>query len=42
MPALKRYFAKQKEKHRKQTYQEELLLFLHKYEMPYDPQFIWT
>jgi putative transposase len=39
--ALKRYIAKQKEHHKKRTFQEELLELLKKYEMEYDERYLW-
>jgi len=40
--ALEKYFARQKEHHRRQTFQEEFLALLAKYRVPYDPRYIWT
>ena len=41
VPTLRAYFAKQKSKHKKMTYQEELLALLKKYEVEYDERFLW-
>jgi putative transposase len=35
------YIARQKIHHRKQTYQDELLAFLKKYQMEYDVRYLW-
>jgi putative transposase len=42
VPALKRYIDGQKEHHRKETFQSELLGLLKKYEVEYDDRYIWT
>ena len=42
MPEMKRYLANQKEHHRKQTFQEELIQFLEEYEIEYDEQYLWN
>jgi putative transposase len=39
--ALRRYFARQKEHHRKQSFKEEYLALLAKYKVKYDPRYIW-
>ena len=39
--ALKTYIAKQKEHHRKKTFQEEYLAFLKKYDVAYDERYVW-
>ena len=41
MPELKRYLANQKEHHRKQTFQEELIQFLEEYGIEYDERYLW-
>ncbi len=38
---LKKYIATQKEHHRKVTFQEELRLFLKKYEIACDERYVW-
>ena len=38
---LKKYIATQKEHHRKVTFQEELRVFLKKYEIAYDERYVW-
>jgi putative transposase len=38
---LIRYINNQKEHHRKRTYREEVLEFLHKYEVTYDERYLW-
>ena len=38
---VKSYLAKQKIHHRKVTFQEELVEFLKKYEIPYDEKYLW-
>ena len=40
--ALKRYIAAQKERHRKQTFEEELVTLLNKYQVEYDERYIWS
>ena len=40
--ALRRYIAAQKERHKKQTFQEELLALLNKYGVEYDERYIWS
>lgn len=39
--ATKHYIAKQKEHHRKKTFQEEFRAFLAKYEIEYDERYVW-
>jgi len=41
VPALKTYLAKQKEHHRKITFQEEFIDFLNRYEIEYKEQYLW-
>jgi len=41
LPALKGYVAKQKEHHRRQTYQEEFREFLKRYQVAYDERYVW-
>jgi len=41
IPQVKSYLAKQKRHHRKVTFQEELVEFLNKYEIPYDEKYLW-
>ena len=36
-----KYIASQKEHHKKQTYNEELLTFLDKYKIDYDEKYLW-
>jgi len=40
--ALKRYIAGQKERHKKQTFEEELVTLLKKYGVQYDERYIWS
>jgi REP element-mobilizing transposase RayT len=40
--ALKRYIAGQKERHKKQTFEEELVTLLNKYGVQYDERYIWS
>ncbi|MFA7056311.1 MAG: IS200/IS605 family transposase [Candidatus Cloacimonadales bacterium] len=35
------YISKQKEHHHQRSFQEELLYFLHKYDIEYDKRYIW-
>ncbi|MDZ7288596.1 MAG: IS200/IS605 family transposase [candidate division KSB1 bacterium] len=39
--AVKEYIAKQKERHRKKTFQEEYRAFLKKYQIEYDERYVW-
>jgi REP element-mobilizing transposase RayT len=39
--ALKKYISKQKEHHRKKTFQQEYIEFLLKYNIEYDARYIW-
>jgi REP element-mobilizing transposase RayT len=39
--ALSKYIARQKEKHRNMTFEEEFIRFLEKYGISYDPQYLW-
>lgn len=40
--AIERYFARQKQHHRRTTFKEELVALLRKYEVEYDERYIWT
>jgi putative transposase len=40
LAAVKRYIARQEEHHRKLTYQEEVLAFLKKHGIDYDPRYV--
>ncbi|MGA2074892.1 MAG: IS200/IS605 family transposase [Terriglobia bacterium] len=40
--ALKTYIAGQKERHRKQSFEEELVRLLNKYGVQYDERYIWS
>jgi REP element-mobilizing transposase RayT len=39
---LKRYIAVQKKRHKKQTFEEELVTLLNKYGVQYDERYIWS
>jgi REP element-mobilizing transposase RayT len=41
VPALSEYIARQKEKHQNITFEEELVRFVEKYRLPYDPRYLW-
>lgn len=41
VPALKRYIARQKERHATTDFKEEFLALLKKYKVEYDPRYIW-
>ena len=41
VPALKQYIAGQKEKHRKKSFENELVEFLRKYGIAYDEKYVW-
>ncbi len=41
IPRLRAYFARQKQHHRKKTFQEELIEFLERYEVEYDRRYLW-
>ncbi|MGA2984459.1 MAG: IS200/IS605 family transposase [Terriglobia bacterium] len=40
--ALKVYIARQKERHKKQTFEEEFMLLLKKYHVQYDERYLWS
>jgi len=40
--ALKRYIAGQKERHKKQSFEEELVTLLQKYQVEYEERYIWS
>ena len=40
--ALRRYIAGQKERHKRQTFEEELITLLKKYQVEYDERYIWS
>jgi putative transposase len=40
--ALKLYLARQKERHKKQTFEEEFMLLLKKYHVQYDEHYLWS
>ncbi len=42
VPGVKRYIANQKEHHRSQTFQQELIQFLEEYGIDYDERFLWS
>ncbi len=42
VPALRRYIANQKEHHRRQSFQEELIALLKKHELDYDERYLWS
>lgn len=41
VPALRRYFARQREKHSTISFKDELLAFLAKYKVDFDPNRLW-
>lgn len=41
VPALKQYIARQKEKHQKKSFEDELKEFLRKYGIEFDERYIW-
>ncbi|MBI1746022.1 MAG: transposase [Acidobacteria bacterium] len=41
VPVLMSYFARQKQHHRKKTFQEGLMELLEKYEIVYDARYLW-
>ncbi|HZS44611.1 MAG TPA: hypothetical protein VFC63_05870, partial [Blastocatellia bacterium] len=41
IPQVKSYLAKQKQHHRKTTFQEEFIQFLKKYEIGYNEKYLW-
>ncbi|HZS46046.1 MAG TPA: transposase [Blastocatellia bacterium] len=41
IPQVKSYLAKQKQHHRKTTFQEEFIQFLKKYEIGYNEKYVW-
>jgi REP element-mobilizing transposase RayT len=42
IPAVKAYLARQKEHHRKKTFQEEFIEFLSKYGIEYNEKYLWN
>lgn len=38
---VRRYIANQPQHHKRKTFQEELVEFLHRHEIPYDERYIW-
>ena len=40
--ALKQYIARQKEHHKRQTFEQELVAFLKKYRIEYDERYLWS
>lgn len=40
--ALQQYIARQKERHKKQTFEEELVMLLKRYRVPYEERYIWS
>lgn len=42
VPRLRNYIANQKEHHRKQSFQEELIQFLDEYGIEYDERYLWN
>jgi REP element-mobilizing transposase RayT len=40
--ALKLYIARQKERHKKQTFEEEFVLLLKKYHVQFDERYLWS
>jgi REP element-mobilizing transposase RayT len=42
VPAVKEYIARQQEHHRRIGFQEELLEFLKRHDVNYDPAYIWS
>jgi REP element-mobilizing transposase RayT len=40
--ALRLYIARQKERHKKQTFEEEFILLLKKYHVQYDERYLWS
>jgi len=40
--AVQQYIARQKERHKKQTFEEELVTLLKRYQVPYDERYIWS
>jgi len=42
IPALVSYIAKQEDHHRMRTFQEEYLMLLEEYQVPYDERYLWS
>lgn len=40
-PAVHKYFAEQKDHHRRKTFQEEYTAFLQKHRVPCDERYVW-
>ncbi|MBI3831990.1 MAG: transposase [Planctomycetes bacterium] len=41
VPALEKYIALQKQHHKKKSFEEEFVALLKKYEIEYDPKYLW-
>jgi REP element-mobilizing transposase RayT len=39
---VRQYVGRQKEKHRRMTFEEEYVAFLTRYKVPFDPRYVWT
>ena len=39
---VQQYITRQKERHKKQTFEEELVMLLKKYQVSYDERYIWS
>jgi len=41
IPALRSYLQRQKEHHKRRTFEDEYLTLIERYEMEYDPNYLW-
>ena len=41
VPEVRRYICNQKERHKRRSFEEEFLGLLKKYQVPFDPKYIW-
>lgn len=39
--AVRRYIRNQKERHKRRTFEDEFIALLRKYQVPFDPRYIW-
>ena len=42
LDALIQYIDRQKEHHKKKTFKDEFIAFLHKYNVDYDERYLWS
>jgi putative transposase len=42
LETVRAYLGRQKERHRRMTFEEEFVAFLERYKVPFDPRYVWT